>query len=399
MQHPDRILFRDYLWLFVALGLSSAWCLTAGQRLGATFDEPVYLQRGTRRLADGQPSWAAAFRHHAAAWRCANAAALSHRARVGTAVEPGHRLFAALVIARAMTLLFWWLLLIYGFRAGRMIGGRWGGNLAVAILACEPNLLAHASLATTDIAVTACLMAFLVHYRSGRDARVGRRVIVPGIWFGIALTAKASALVFAPLCMLAVELERWLSAQADGEEALPPRSRVASLWHFCRESLQIGLLGLLVTFIYCGCDWRTEPSFVAWANGLPEGIGKLSMSWLADHLRIFRMRARDWPGRSSTISAATACIFSACRATMQFGITSRSCSRSNWRRRCSSALTAVVAFRPSALAELGACLCRHPFALQFQLPRATRHSVSAALRRLICGGARCRGRRSRTAGG
>jgi hypothetical protein len=290
MQHPDRIPIRDYLWLFVALGLSSAWCLTAGQRLGATFDEPIYLQRGL----DG--------------WRTGSHHGLL---RLGTMPLPGDvqtlplylieratgqqwnldsDFSQALVTARAMTLLFWWLLLLYGFWAGRMMAGRWGGNLAVAILACEPNLLAHASLATTDIAVTACLLAFLVHYRSGRDARFGRRVIVPGIWFGIALTAKASALVFAPLCMIAIELERWFSARVEGGETFPSQTRVVAkqtIWTFWRESVQIGLFGLLVTFLYCGCDWQTEPSFVAWANGLPEGIGKSTMSWLADHLRIF----------------------------------------------------------------------------------------------------------------
>src|SRR5262245_23175187 len=208
MRHPERSTIRDALWLVIAIGFSSTWCLTAAQRLGATFDEPIYLQRGL----DG--------------WRTG-----SHRGllRLGTMPLPAdlqtlplylierergrpwdlHEDFTeALTIARGMTLPFWWLLLVYGWRAGRMIAGSWGGNLAVAILACEPNLLAHASLATTDIALTACLLAFLVEYRLGRDATIRRRVIVPGIWFGVALAAKASALVFGPLCILAIEIER-----------------------------------------------------------------------------------------------------------------------------------------------------------------------------------------------
>jgi hypothetical protein len=288
MLHPDRPRSRDLLWLVVALGLSSTWCHTAAARIGATFDEPVYLQRGLE------------------GWRTG-----SHRGllKLGTMPLPADvqtlPLFLieratsrpwnldvdfpqALVIARTTTLLFWSLLLVYGWRAGRMIAGPWGGNLAVTILACEPNLLAHASLATTDIAITACLMAFLVHYRAGREAGLARRILIPGIWFGIALTAKASTLVFAPLCMFAVELERrFLSKET---EALPSPTRVAAkqaVWIFVRDSWQIGMLGLLMTFVYCGCDWQTEPSFVAWANGLPEGAGKSVMTWLADHLRIF----------------------------------------------------------------------------------------------------------------
>src|SRR5205085_2618200 len=44
---------------------------------------------------------------------------------------------------------------------------------------------------------------------------------------------------------------------------------------------------LLCTFLYCGCDWQPEPSFVAWAHSLPEGTQKQAVVWIADHLRIF----------------------------------------------------------------------------------------------------------------
>jgi hypothetical protein len=45
--------------------------------------------------------------------------------------------------------------------------------------------------------------------------------------------------------------------------------------------------GMALVFVYCGCDWRTQPSFVAWAHGLAEGSTKTMMVWLAEHLRIF----------------------------------------------------------------------------------------------------------------
>src|SRR5204863_2814462 len=88
------------------------------------------------------------------------------------------------------------------------LAGPWGGRLAVALVACEPNMLAHASLATTDIAVTACLMALLYHFRTGREAGWVRRRAVPAVWFGLAILAKASALVYGPLCLIVLEGER-----------------------------------------------------------------------------------------------------------------------------------------------------------------------------------------------
>ena len=36
----------DWLWFLVWGVASSVWCLTAAQQLGATFDEPVYVERG-----------------------------------------------------------------------------------------------------------------------------------------------------------------------------------------------------------------------------------------------------------------------------------------------------------------------------------------------------------------
>src|SRR5207237_7276841 len=80
---------------------------------------------------------------------------------------------AALWLARLGTLAFWWLLVFYGWRVGRHLGGPWGGRLAVALLASEPNFLAHACLATKDIPITACLLALTYHFRTGR----------PGTWW------------------------------------------------------------------------------------------------------------------------------------------------------------------------------------------------------------------------
>ncbi|OYV86106.1 MAG: hypothetical protein B7Z73_12340 [Planctomycetia bacterium 21-64-5] len=51
--------------------------------------------------------------------------------------------------------------------------------------------------------------------------------------------------------------------------------------------VQIAAIGFAVTLIYCGCDWRPEPSFVAWAHKLPEGRAHDTMVWLSEHLRLF----------------------------------------------------------------------------------------------------------------
>jgi len=274
--HGSR--WQNLVWLLVCGVLSSAWCLTAGRQIGATFDEPVYIALGL----DG--------------WRTGSHHGLLH---LGTMPLPADvqtfPLYLAervrgipwdldadfptlLAAARATNLVFWWLLLVYGWRTGRSLAGEWGGRLAVAAIACEPNLLAHAALATTDVAVTACLLMFAYHYRAGTGAGVVRRVVIPGLSFGVALMAKASALVFAPLVMLACFTagERRSAGRtwADGRA-------------FAVDGLKIGLIGLFVMTVMCGCDWQPLPSFIAWARQLPDGGMKTTMAWLADHLCIF----------------------------------------------------------------------------------------------------------------
>ena len=210
----------DWLW-FLACGIaSSVWCWTAARELGATFDEPIYIQRGLE------------------AWRTGSHQGLLQLGTMplpvdvqtlplylwerwqGIRFDPDQDLEQLLPWARAGTLLFWWVLLVYARRAGRHLAGVWGGCLAVAFLSAEPMLLAHASLATTDLAVTACLLALVYHYRTGRESGWFRRVAVPACWFGATVLAKASGLVFGPICLVVVELEYRLT-----------RDRIRALHH------------------------------------------------------------------------------------------------------------------------------------------------------------------------
>lgn len=266
------------LWWLACAVASSLWCLSAATRLSATFDEPLYVQCGL----DG---WRSGSHAPLIRWGTMPLPAdvqmlplyLAERWR-DRAFDPVADLEWLLPRARAMNLVFWWLLLAYGALIGRALAGPWGGALTVALLATEPNLLAHASLATTDIAVTACLLALVYHFRRNRDADWRRRIGVPMVWFAIAVLAKASALVVGPLWLIIIEAERlWQSG----------RLTRATLRSFARELAWIGLGGLLLVFIACGSDWRASPSFVAWAHALPDLAWRAPAVALAENLRVF----------------------------------------------------------------------------------------------------------------
>src|SRR5260370_22452584 len=179
----------------------------------------------------------------------------------------------------------------------RSLAVPWGGRLGVALLAVAPTLLAHASLATKDIAITACLAAFVYHYRTGRDSGWLKRVGLPALWFALTLLSKASGVVFCPLCMLALEAERLARlgafsladagvARARWRQWL---SRIHQLFQpFRRDAVQTLAIGMVLVVIYCGSDWQPQQSCVRWAHGLPEGPFASTMIWTTEHVCIFR---------------------------------------------------------------------------------------------------------------
>lgn len=263
----------DFVWVLLCGVLSSVWCLTAARDLGVTFDEPIYVERGLERWREGtlspliklgtMPLPVDVQMFPVYVWE---------RFR-GTPFDPKADLPIVLPVARAANLVFWWLLLVYTFLAARSLGGPWAGRLAVLLLAVEPSFLGHATLATTDVSVTACLVALTYHFWTGREAGWWRRVGLPAVWFGLACLAKASGPVFGVLAMAAVEAQRRLSGQE--------KTR------FVRDSVQIVGLGVLILFVYCRSDWQPQPDALRWAQKLPEGTGRTVALALVENARVF----------------------------------------------------------------------------------------------------------------
>jgi hypothetical protein len=270
----------DWLCL-LAFGLTtSAACVIAARQIGVTFDEPTYLDHGLNFWHTGShrqlmklgtmplPVDVQTFPVALVEW---------YR---GDRFDFQHDFSRMIVWMRHGNLIFWWLLLYFGMQLGRDLGGPWAGRIAVAALACEPNLLAHAALATTDIAITAALLAFVVAFRRGRDGDRRQRMVWPGIWCGIALLSKASALAFCPLLMAAVEIVRRINvpSQLDWRQQLTT---------FLRDGMGIATIGFVIAFVGCGSDFLPNEWFVYWSNNLSDGAIRTGCMWLADHLCIF----------------------------------------------------------------------------------------------------------------
>ncbi len=240
-------------WFFCCGILSTAWCWTAAHAIGPTYDEPFYIQAGLKNWHD--------LNHRELLTQGtmplpAEVQTLPLRvAEVFGSVDMEQDRLAWLPIARMANISFWWMLLWGSFRLGWIYGGSRGGCLATALVASEPILLGHASLAATDIAFTACLIALLAIFRARRDEPTWqRRLLLPAVFFTLTFLAKASAMLFTPMCLLMVELERlWSAGWRPWKSDQSPDEKCG--WRPVLESgrdlLVIGALGIALLFIVC----------------------------------------------------------------------------------------------------------------------------------------------------
>ena len=160
----------DYLWLLLCGVFASWYCISAAQKLGATFDEPFYISAGLERWRTGSYEQLLRAGTMPLPVDVQTLPVYLYETWQGITLDAVTDLDLILPWARLGTLVFVWLLLIYGRLIGRGLAGPWGGRLAVAFLALEPSILGHASLATTDVSITACLLAFAYHYWKNRES-------------------------------------------------------------------------------------------------------------------------------------------------------------------------------------------------------------------------------------
>lgn len=85
------------------------------------------------------------------------------------------------------------------YRWGRDRFGERAGLLAAGIWAFEPNLIAHAGVATTDLAAAVLILGAVDAFRRFLAAATLRRALVAGVVLGLALLTKFTALVLLPL--------------------------------------------------------------------------------------------------------------------------------------------------------------------------------------------------------
>ena len=115
-------------------------------------------------------------------------------------------------VARAPFLAVLVTLLLLVFFAGRARYGPWPALFATALLAFDPNLLAHAGVVHTDLGAALAFLATVLAWEAACRRRTVGRLIVVAVCLGLAFTTKFSAVYLIPILLL----QTLLATRRDG---------------------------------------------------------------------------------------------------------------------------------------------------------------------------------------
>jgi len=171
--------------------------------------------------------------------------------------------------ARSLNALFGVALGLFIFLVARAWFGRAGGWLALAFFAVSPQFLAHAGLATSDLAAATMLTLapwFFWRHLERRNLASG---LLAGMMSGLALTAKFNGVLLAPIYAVLALADAWLR---DGhpKDATPARGRRFAL----NLALAAAQGATAVAIIWAFFNFR----FSARGPGTPELV-QFAWSW------------------------------------------------------------------------------------------------------------------------
>ncbi|HEY6064737.1 MAG TPA: glycosyltransferase family 39 protein, partial [Thermoanaerobaculia bacterium] len=141
------------------------------------------------------------------------------------------------------------LLLVFGAAASRY--GPAAGLFALALLAFDPNFVAHAGVVHTDVPAAVAFLATVLAWESARRRPTPLRVLASGVVLGLALATKFSAILLVPILLL----QSLLAARRD---ASPGRAALSAI-------LRLGAAGAValvtVLAIYAPLTARMDPEY------------------------------------------------------------------------------------------------------------------------------------------
>ena len=191
----------------------------------------------------------------------------------------GNRYSAETLVFRARlpTLLFTLAAALLVFFAAREMFNLRAGLLALTLFCFEPNLLAHGAYVTTDMAASCTIFATIYFLWRYVQRPTPARLAVTGLAAGLALAAKHSTVLLAPMLVLLLAgelLVRALSLRRprDPRQTTLPRTAL----HYAAALAVITLIGVLILWAFYGFRYAARPAPLALSPSLTDYVGPLA---------------------------------------------------------------------------------------------------------------------------
>ena len=143
-----------------------------------------------------------------------------------------------LALARAGILPFFVLAALVVFLWARQLFDDGVALGALVLFTTTPAVLAHAGVATTDMAVTAGLASALYVWTAAPPTSALARALLLGVTLGLAILTKLTSLMFFPACAAATVICRWFLVRrgaSDGGPTWTLRALVIAAAVWCRS--------------------------------------------------------------------------------------------------------------------------------------------------------------------
>jgi hypothetical protein len=194
-------------------------------------------------------------------WQAAADFAIGHAFLYGSSMQADE----ILTVGRLSNVILGMLLIVLVGRWAHRLWGRWAAVTAMALACLEPNVVAHASLAHTDVGASLFVALALYLLWEHAIAPSAWKAGVAGLALGMALVSKYSSIVLLPIVGVIVVVQIILGdVIADG---WPARSTTATVVGRIRQGIATILLIVLATLPVLPAAYFFQ-GFAPWLSGL-----------------------------------------------------------------------------------------------------------------------------------
>ena len=149
------------------------------------------------------------------------------------------------------------------FAAAREMFGTGAAFVALALLAFEPNLLAHGALVTTDAGISCFMFATVYAFYRYAKAPSEWRLLIVGVSAGLALAVKHSGIFVFPMLFLLAACEvlrQCVAARGNAEaNAEPATGTGRRALRFAASLVAVGAIALAVLWAFYGFRYQARP--------------------------------------------------------------------------------------------------------------------------------------------